>query len=69
VLKAGGVVVATMPMLRVGELVYPIRKAKIALALCDDRMLADLDCRASPGAGAARIVSWGGDAVRTAWTR
>ena len=32
VIKAGGVVVATMPMLRAGELVYPLRKARIALA-------------------------------------
>ena len=33
VIKAGGVVVATMPLLRAKELSYPIAKAKIALAL------------------------------------
>ncbi len=43
VLKAGGIAVATMPMLRAVELVYPIRKAQIALALCDHRLLADLE--------------------------
>src|SRR5580693_9934141 len=34
ILKAGGIVVATMPMLRAKELAYPIQKAKIELALC-----------------------------------
>ncbi len=38
VLKAGGVVVATMPLLRAKELAYPLTKAKIALALCDARL-------------------------------
>src|SRR5215470_13390349 len=33
VIKAGAVTVATMPLLRARELAYPIRKAKIALAL------------------------------------
>jgi 2-aminobenzoate-CoA ligase len=42
VLKAGGIAVATMPLLRAGELVYPIRKARVALALCDLRLAADL---------------------------
>ena len=33
VIKAGGVVVATMPLLRAKEIAYPIAKAKIRLAL------------------------------------
>src|SRR2546430_6990736 len=37
VIKAGGVVVATMPRLRARERAYPIAKAKISLALCDAR--------------------------------
>ncbi len=37
-MKAGGIVVATMPMLRAREIAYPIGKAKIALALCDHRL-------------------------------
>ena len=43
VIKAGGVTVATMPLLRARELAYPIRKAKIALALCDARLGEDLE--------------------------
>lgn len=42
VIKAGGVAVATMPLLRARELAYPIRKAKIHLALCDHRLVAEL---------------------------
>jgi 2-aminobenzoate-CoA ligase len=34
VLKAGGIVVATMPLLRAKEIAYPLNKAKIRLALC-----------------------------------
>ena len=43
VIKAGGVAVATMPLLRAGELVYPLSKAKIGLALCDARIGEDLE--------------------------
>lgn len=60
VLKAGGIAVATMPMLRAVELVYPIRKAQIALALCDHRLLADLEAAQVQVPALARIVSWGG---------
>ncbi len=62
VLKAGGVAVATMPMLRAGELTYPIRKAKIALALCDAALIADLVAAQAQAPELARIVTWGGDA-------
>jgi 2-aminobenzoate-CoA ligase len=62
VLKAGGVAVATMPMLRAGELAYPIRKAKIALALCDEALVADLEAAREQAPELARIVTWGGDA-------
>ena len=37
VLKAGGVVVCTMPLLRTRELTYVADKARISLALCDTR--------------------------------
>ena len=59
VLKAGGVVVATMPLLRAKELSYPISKAEIALALCDARLADELEKAAA--SGLARIVYWGGD--------
>jgi 2-aminobenzoate-CoA ligase len=41
VLKAGGVVVTTMPMLRAGELVPILAKARISHALVDSRTLTD----------------------------
>jgi 2-aminobenzoate-CoA ligase len=49
VVLAGGVVVATMPLLRSGELAAICEMASVRLALCDDRFtseLADLDLRA-----------------------
>ena len=42
VIKAGGVVVATMPLLRAKEIAYPIAKAKIHLALCDHRLAEEI---------------------------
>jgi 2-aminobenzoate-CoA ligase len=60
VLKAGGVAVATMPMLRAGELAYPIRKARIALALCDETLLPDLVTAQTMAPELVRIVAWGG---------
>ncbi len=41
VLKAGGVVVCTMPLLRTRELRYIADKARITLALCDARIAGD----------------------------
>ncbi len=35
VLKAGGIVVTTMPLLRSRELAYIVEKAKVSLAICD----------------------------------
>ena len=62
VIKAGGVVVATMPMLRAGELAYPIRKARIALALSDHRLLAELETAQTQVPDLTRIVAFGDDA-------
>ena len=59
VIKAGGVVVATMPMLRAGELVYPLRKAKVALALCDFRLLSELEGAKTHTRELERIVTFG----------
>lgn len=42
ILKAGGIVVTTMPMLRAGELTKVIRKAKISHALCMSSMMDEL---------------------------
>jgi 2-aminobenzoate-CoA ligase len=60
VIKTGGVAVATMPMLRAGELAYPLRKARIALALCDHRLTAELETARVQAPELARIVAFGG---------
>ena len=60
VIKAGGVVVATMPLLRAKEIAYPIQKAKIKVALCDFRLDEEMEKRALVG-GLERVVYWGGD--------
>jgi 2-aminobenzoate-CoA ligase len=57
VLKAGGVVVTTMPLLRSGELQVVCEMAKVEVALCDARFLDDLVAAAVPG---LRITAYGG---------
>jgi 2-aminobenzoate-CoA ligase len=61
VIKAGGVAVATMPLLRAKELSYPIGKARIALALCDSRLGEELEKAKAQSGGVERIVYWGSD--------
>ena len=43
VIKAGGIAVATMPLLRAVELATIVDKAEIALALCDARLADDME--------------------------
>ncbi|MBM3527705.1 MAG: benzoate-CoA ligase family protein [Alphaproteobacteria bacterium] len=59
VIKAGGVVVATMPLLRAKELSYPLAKAKIALALCDARLSDEMERAKAQSPDLQRIVYWG----------
>ncbi len=59
VLKAGGVVVATMPLLRAKELAYPIRKARITLALCDHKLADEMEKARALAPELGRIVYWG----------
>jgi 2-aminobenzoate-CoA ligase len=61
VLKAGGIVVATMPLLRAKELAYPIQKAKIALALCDGKLNDEMEKARAVAPELKRIVYWGSD--------
>ncbi len=56
VMKAGGVAVATMPLLRAGELAYPIEKARIHLALCDARLAGGLEAARAVAPTLQRIV-------------
>jgi 2-aminobenzoate-CoA ligase len=59
VIKAGGVTVGTMPMLRAKELSYVVTKAKIKLALSDARLADDME-KTRPLAGELeRIIYWG----------
>ncbi len=66
VLKAGGVVVCTMPLLRTREIAYMADKAEVALALCDVRCLAECEpamrtrLDGTPRAN-GRTVAFGGD--------
>jgi 2-aminobenzoate-CoA ligase len=60
VIKAGGVVVATMPLLRAKELSYPLAKAKIALALCDARLADEMEKAKAQSGELRRVVYWGG---------
>jgi 2-aminobenzoate-CoA ligase len=43
VLKAGGIAVATMPLLRAQELSFMLRKAKVQFALCDAGLAEEFD--------------------------
>jgi 2-aminobenzoate-CoA ligase len=63
VIKAGAVVVATMPLLRAKELSYPLTKAEIRLALCDVRLADEMEKSKPLAPGLERIVYWGTDAA------
>ena len=56
VLRAGGVVVTTMPLLRAGEIETTVDKAEIGLALCDSRLMEEME----KVSGDLEIVPWGG---------
>jgi 2-aminobenzoate-CoA ligase len=43
ILKAGGIAISTMPVLRERELVYMIGKARIQLAICDNKLSEDIE--------------------------
>jgi 2-aminobenzoate-CoA ligase len=60
VMKAGGIAVATMPLLRARELAFPIEKARIGLAICDARLSDELDKAQVLAPILERIVSVGG---------
>jgi 2-aminobenzoate-CoA ligase len=59
ILKAGGIVVATMPLLRAKELSVIVDKAQISLAICDQRLRDDLDRVMVGSPYLKRIVSFG----------
>jgi 2-aminobenzoate-CoA ligase len=58
VLKAGGVVVTTMPLLRAVELSELYDISRPTVAVCDHRLLDELDAADTPG---LRVLAYGGD--------
>jgi 2-aminobenzoate-CoA ligase len=61
VLKAGGIVVATMPVLRPGELATILERARVHHAIVDERFLGDF-MKAADETGLIRsLLSYGGD--------
>ncbi|MBX9750499.1 MAG: AMP-binding protein [Roseococcus sp.] len=61
VLKAGGIVVATMPLLRAKEIGEIARKARITHALCDARLIEEL--RRADAPELRHILTWGDGAL------
>jgi 2-aminobenzoate-CoA ligase len=61
VLKAGGIVVATMPLLRARELSAIVDKARIRLALCDARLIDELRTASEASPNLQRTMGFGGD--------
>ncbi|HST37523.1 MAG TPA: AMP-binding protein [Allosphingosinicella sp.] len=57
VLKAGGVVVTTMPMLRPGEIATILERARISHAIIDARFRADFD----DAGGVGSLITYDGD--------
>jgi len=58
VLKAGGIVVCTMPLLRAREIRYVLEKSKVSLALCDARLTTELESAAAD-APLRRVLTFG----------
>ncbi len=61
VIKAGGITIATMPLLRAKELAYMLGKARVQLAVCDHRLLAELEAARGLQPGLRAIIPVGGE--------
>jgi 2-aminobenzoate-CoA ligase len=59
VLRAGGIAVTAMPLLRAKELGQIASKASIDLVLCDARMLTEVTQAASATGRLGRVITWG----------
>jgi 2-aminobenzoate-CoA ligase len=57
VMKAGGIAVATMPLLRAKELTGIVVKARVSHALCDARLAGELEA-ARPACPTLREIAW-----------
>ena len=63
VAKAGGIVVATMPLLRARELAQILDKAAIGLALCDERLAAEMEAAVAQSPVCRRIAYFNGSGL------
>ncbi|HEX6748820.1 MAG TPA: benzoate-CoA ligase family protein [Longimicrobium sp.] len=63
VLKAGGIVVATMPLLRARELTAIIAKAQVRFALCDARLTEEMDAAAAESPSLETTLVFGSGAA------
>ena len=61
VLKAGGIAIATMPVLRERELIYMINKAKVNLAIAQIDLSTDIESAKSQSKTLREIIYFGGD--------
>jgi 2-aminobenzoate-CoA ligase len=64
VLKAGGVVVATMPLLRPGEIAMVIERAQISHAIIDSRFIGDFRQAVEQTHSVKHIIKYDGDYSR-----
>ena len=72
VIKAGAVVVATMPLLRAKEIAFPVGKAAIRLALCDVRLADEMEKARALAPMLDQVVYWGsgaGDSLEDLMTK
>ena len=60
VMKAGGVVIGTMPLLRAKELSYVVTKAKVTIALCDHKLADEMEKTRAITSDLKHVVYWGG---------
>jgi len=60
VMKAGGVVIGTMPLLRAKELSYVVTKAKVTIALCDHKLADEMENTRAVTTDLRHVVYWGG---------
>ncbi|MEW6643503.1 MAG: benzoate-CoA ligase family protein [Pseudomonadota bacterium] len=58
VMKAGGIAVATMPLLRAKEIAYPVQKTRISLALCDHKLADEMEKTKAVASELKRVVYW-----------
>ena len=69
VLKLGAIAVTTMPMLRTKELQQIVSKAQIDHALCDVRLLGELQVAGRISGRVQKTLSWGGGALEDLMAR